>query len=293
MWLLQLSIIISPYYSITFKSPRAKAALRAMLGLSESEDMPSDMSPGLAAVKAGVNGDSTNEKVKSLSPKKLLELTDNFSSYTAATASVDRDGEGRSAAAKEFAKLILDKDGSTLQQILVEEAAKLGDATTRSLLRQALVESSIAKAVASPLRAIDSDIPKLIDELLYPTSEDEKILSTAQELREVLAGRFENTSLRSALAENLSDGASIIPSIPDVSADRLRSIVADTETRDFVVEQLSNVPVLGQKLGAQLFRRAAYRAMNSPVLPEDTKKQLADVNNRLADVIDPVAVAKE
>ena len=124
-----------PYLSkrlFTDNSPRGKAALRAMLGLSEDE-----MSDGLAAVKEGVGA----TKSRSLSPKKLLEMTDNFSSYTAATTTVDRDGAGRTAAAQEFAKLLLGKDGSTLQDILVEEVAKFGDATTRSLLRQAFVES--------------------------------------------------------------------------------------------------------------------------------------------------------
>lgn len=302
----------------TDKSPRAKSALRAMLGLSdESQTMvqtSGDISPGLAVVKAGANGESSE---KSLSPKKLLEMTDNFASYTAATATVDRDGEGRTAAAKEFAKLILDKDGSTLQEILVEEAAKLGDAATRNFLRQALVESAFAKNVASTLRAPKdalerseqlsslfpddlkkaiierpADFPRLVDELLHTTSEDEKLLSTASELQEALGGRLENTSVRSAMAENLSDGASIIPSIPDISPG-LRSIASDTETRKFVLEQLSNVPSLGRRVGAGLFRRAAYRAMNSPVLPEEARKQLSEVNNRVADAIEPAASTKE
>ena len=215
----------------TDKSPRAKAALRAMLGLSEdSYDAivngdSEGVSPGLAAVKAGVNGSKANGKVSAISPKKLLELTDNFSSYTAATATVDRDGAGRTEAAKEFAKLILDKDGSSLQEILIEESAKFGDAATRSLLRRALVESAIAKSVASSLRApknalesqqlasllpenvkkaiLDSpDLPKLLDDLLHQTSEDEKMLATARELQEALGGRFENSSLRSQLAVN-------------------------------------------------------------------------------------------
>merc|ERR1712127_518858 len=221
-------------------------------------------SSGLAAVKAGVNGED-NEKSASLSPKKLIEMTDNFASYTAATAAVDRDGEGRTAAAKEFAKLLLDKDGSTLQEILVEEAAKYGDAATRNFLRQALVESALAKTIASTLRApkdalerseqlasilpeelkkaiVDrpADFPQLVDDLLKSTSEDEKLLSTASELQEALGERFENTSLRSSMAENLSDGASMVPSLPDLSPG-LRSIASDAETRDFVLEQLSNV----------------------------------------------------
>ena len=299
----------------TDKSPRAKSALRGMLGLTDSDsiaDLSNGDSPGLAAVKAGVSGVRAT-KASSLSPKKLIEMTDNFASYTAATATVDRDGLGRTAAAKEFAKLLLDKEGSTLQEILVEEAAKLGDAATRSLLRQVLVESALAKIVSSTLRApkdaLDrseqlasflpenikraviyspADLPKLVDELLFLTSEDERILSTASELQEVLGGRLENSRWRGALADNLSDGASIIPSVPDLTPG-LRSLVDSAETREFVLEQLSNVPSLGRRFGAGLFRRAAYRAMQSPILPEGTRKQLSDVNNRFADVIDVVA----
>jgi len=308
----------------TYKSPRAKSALRGdMLGLTDSDPTAvqqqrpssSDVSPGLAAVGAGANGDAAARAGSTLSPKKLIEMTDNFASYTAATATVDRDGVGRTAAAKEFAKLLLDKDGSTLQEILVEEAAKLGDAATRSLLRQVLVESALAKIVSSSLRAprdaLDrseqlasilpenikramvyspADLPRLVDDLLFLTSEDERILSTASELQELLGGRLESNRLRGAIADNLSDGASIIPSIPDFTPG-LRSLVDDAEIREFVMEQLSNVPSLGRRFGAGLFRRAAYRAMNSPILPEGTRRQLSDVNNRVADVID--AVAKE
>jgi hypothetical protein len=296
----------------TDKSPRAKAALRAMLGLAEDASMPAS---GLAAVKAGVNGATAEKKQSALSPKKLLEMTDNFASYTAATATVDRDGLGRTAATKEFAKLLLGEDGSTLQEILIEEAAKLGDATTRSLLRRALVENTVAKTVASALRSpkealsrseqlssllpdevrkvlIDRPalIPELVEELLHPTSEDERILSTAEELREILGSRLENNSLRSALAQNLSDGASIIPSTLEISP-ALQRLVADTETRDFVLEQLPGVTTLGRRLGAGLLRRAAFRAMNSPVLPENARRTLSDANNRLADVIDPTEKA--
>ena len=296
----------------TDKSPRAKAALRAMLGLAEDASMPAS---GLAAVKAGVNGATAEKKQSALSPKKLLEMTDNFASYTAATATVDRDGLGRTAATKEFAKLLLGEDGSTLQEILIEEAAKLGDATTRSLLRRALVENTVAKTVASALRSpkealsrseqlssllpdevrkvlIDRPalIPELVEELLHPTSEDERILSTAEELREILGSRLENNSLRSALAQNLSDGASIIPSTLEISP-ALQRLVADTETRDFVLEQLPGVTTLGRRLGAGLLRRAAFRAMNSPVLPENARLTLSDANNRLADVIDPTEKA--
>ena len=293
-----------------------------MLGLADEAgkgDAAADRAPssGLAAVREGAKGAREQTKGSALSPKKLLELTDNFASYTAATATVDRDGVGRTAAAKEFAKLLLDKDGSTLQEILVEEVAKLGDAATRSLLRQALVESALAKAIAGTLRAPKdalerserfaallpedikaaiierpADIPKLVDELLHPTAEDERILSAAKELRKVLGGRFENSSLRSALAQNLSDGASIIPSTPEISP-ALQRIMMDSETRDFVLEQLPGVASLGRRVGAGLLRRAAYRAMNSPALPEKVRRRLSEANHRLADAIDPAASVKE
>ncbi len=186
----------------TDKSPRAISALRGMLGLTDSNPIAqqwpfSGVSPGLAAVRAGVNGDGAMKAGSTLSPNKLIEMTDNFASYTAATATVDRDGIGRTTATREFAKLLLDEEGSTLQEILVEEAAKLGDAATRSLLRQVLMESALAKIFSSSLRsprgALDrsgqlasilpenvnramvyslADIPRLVDHLLFLTSED-------------------------------------------------------------------------------------------------------------------------
>ena len=153
----------------------------------------------------------------------------------------------------------------------------------RSEQLSALLPDEVKKAI------IDRPalIPQLVEELLHPSTEDERILSTAQELQEVLGSRLENNSLRSALAQNLSDGASIIPAAPEISP-TLQRLVADAETREFVLEQLPGVSALGRRLGAGLFRRAAWRAMNSPVLPEDARRNLADVNNRLADVIDPV-----
>ncbi len=119
----------------TDKSPRAKSALREMLGLANSNPVAhqrpfSGVSPGLAAVRAGVNGDGEMKAGSTLLPKKWIKMTDNFASYTAATATVNRAEIGRTTAARVFAKLLLDKEESTLQEILVEEAARLGDAAT-------------------------------------------------------------------------------------------------------------------------------------------------------------------
>jgi len=104
-----------------------------------------------------------------------------------------------------------------LQDILVDETARFGDAVTRSTLKGALVEITLARATATALRAptnfvdqsdilstllpdplrkdlVDnlSRIPDVIDDLLSLNSEDEKILLTAEELCETLAPLISN-----------------------------------------------------------------------------------------------------
>ena len=140
----------------TDRSPRAKKALRAMLGLSEEAEgeVPGATPSSLAIVQAGARGEAMPSASKggALSPEKLIEMSDGFASYTAATSDVDRDGAGQAAAAAEFAKLLLDPKGSTLQDILIEESARLGDAATRSALKASLVDSAPAKAAISALK---------------------------------------------------------------------------------------------------------------------------------------------
>jgi len=292
----------------TDRSPRAKKALRAMLGLSEDEatlmmqhsDDASDSA--LSVVQEGVAA-AGKSKGGTLSPRKLLEMSDGFASYTAATADVDRDGAGQSAAALEFVKLLFDEKGSTLQDILVEETARLGDAATRSALKASLVDSAPAKAAAnafrtqrellesSPLSGLlpkplkeaivdrPAELPEMIESLLSNSEEDEKILTTAAELRDVLSSRLSSS--------NEEDSGERI-STPNAALDSeaIRKLLADEETRNLILEQVPGVAALGRRLGAGLLRRAAYRTDQAHLLPEDARKRLADVNRQLADAID-------
>lgn len=290
----------------TDRSPRAKKALRAMLGLSEN-DMEAEKTPSaLAIVKAG----SAGKNFRALSPRKLIELSDGFNSYTAATTEVD-DKRGQAAAAREFANLLLDPKGSALQDILVDETARLGDAATRAVLREAFVESSVAKAAAETLRArkefIDksplasllpgplktilvdqpAELPGLLADLVATTEEDERILASASELRDAIGSRFTasgDSSVRNAVSVQLNDGASLLPSQPDLSA--IQSILSDAETRQAAVKSLSGVAALGRRVGAGLLRRAAYRTDITAVIPEATRKAFIDASNALADEID-------
>lgn len=294
----------------TDRSPRAKRALKAMLGLNEEEH--NQVQSSLAFVQAGAG---TAHKRKGLSPAKLIEMTEGFNSYTAATANVDRDGKGQIAAAAEFTKLFLDPKGSTLQDILVEEVAKLGDATTRATLRRALVDSPPAKLssrfVRGPKEFLDrnAEISRLIpgpireafverpvrisaalESLVTLNDEDERILATAQELADVL-----RPQLMSAFSRNETGAIGAIPvsmsGDSDIasssSSSSLTALLADGEMRKSLQEQLPGMSALGRRVATSLLRRAAYRTEQSPAIPENVRKSLIQANTVVADRIEP------
>merc|ERR1712224_623003 len=103
---------------------------------------------GLALVQQATRAATTEDtnRQEGLSPAKLVEMTEGFASYTSSTTDVDEVGKGQAKAAAEFGKLFLDPKGSTLQDILVDETAKYGDALARRALRAALVENPAARA---------------------------------------------------------------------------------------------------------------------------------------------------
>merc|ERR1712176_1613106 len=163
----------------TDRNPRAKKALKAMLGLREDSDASSaahNPNSALALVQQAARDATSAEgtkKQEGLSPAKLVEMTEGFASYTSSTADVDEVGKGQAKAAAEFGKLFLDPKGSTLQDILVDETAKYGDAMTRRALRVALVDNPAAKVASSILRGpkdilgqSDSFFPSPIKSLL-------------------------------------------------------------------------------------------------------------------------------
>merc|ERR1711957_427996 len=308
-----------PYLSrrlFTDRNPRAKKALRAMLGLAEEGTSTATTSmPGLLP-------GATTESAPGLKTSKLLEMSEGFASYTSATADVDQEGKGQSAAIVEFTKLFLDPKGSTLQDILVDETAKFGDAAVRSALQSALIENPLAKAAARALRmpkavvaqnqalsnappesvkeALDrpADLPELVEALLATTSEDERVLANVQNLQDMLGPRIFSTNdndndgdvvngVRNALAGQLSDGALGVPQSPPAINPDVASVLNDEELRKQFSEQLPGVAALSRRIGAGLLKRAAYRAEQSNVLSEETKKVLVYANNALADTIEP------
>lgn len=267
----------------TDRNPRAKAALRSMLGLEEEEIlMHNDDSALYLVQKAAREAELSEKKKRGLSPAKLLEMSEGFAEYTAATADVDQVGKGQQAAVEKFSKLFLDPKGSTLQDIFVEETAKLGDTVTRAALRRALVDNPAARAAASVLNRNKetAELVKRIDTLVAQNEDDVRTLTTVQELRNVLGPRLLGDA----------NGTS------DIKLDRasVRELLSNVDTRKLASEQLPGAAALGRRVSAGLFRRAAFRAeVSKGLIPEATRQRLIKVNNALADALEPSHAADD
>ena len=276
----------------TDRAPRAKTALRAMLGLEGGPGgivAPGDgvvvpTSPaayGQAAPPAPAAAPGGT-----LNAAKLFEMSEGFSSYSDSTSAVEVDTAGQGAAAKEMANLLLSREGSTLQDILVEESTRLGDAAVRSALRRALIDDMplAAAAAAAGLRP-----PAALVQLLAPTAEDERVLGSARELGDLLGPR-----VRDAAAASPSAAASgPLPRPPPVVAEALEALRTSADARDDAARQLDGLAVLSRRIGAGLLRRAADRADAVPILPGAARGPLVSGPRSLADAIEPAAPPSE
>ena len=304
----------------TDRNPRAKKALRAMLGLSEESLEAVDPNSALALVQQATleaaNGSS--KRGGGLSLGKLVEMSEGFASYTSATGAVDRDGKGQAKAATEFGKLFLDPEGSTLQDIFVEETARYSDTLARAALRSLLLDSAAAKTASSvlkgpkqvleqneqvsnfffpaPLKSLlvdrPAELPDLVESVLHMSEEDERIMETVTELREVLGPRLSDALARNSANALVSGGGEKNESTGrgnDSPPLPLADLLADEEIRAALVGQLPGAAALSRRLGARLLQRAAYRTEQTDVIPEAARKRLADVNVALAEAIEPVS----
>ena len=160
-----------PYLSqrlMTDNSPRAKQALRSML--------------------------LGNGPI--LSPAKLLEMSDGFSSYTEATTnaaaatggpssgSLD-DQEGKKIASVALAKLLLSPSGNFIQDILVEGVTKTADALVRDRIHKAetsLPGRLLRTLVKTPHTVANRFIPAALRPLATPLTLPYDVLSSLSAL---------------------------------------------------------------------------------------------------------------
>jgi hypothetical protein len=140
----------------------------------------------------------------------------------------------------------------------------------------------------SPLKSLLIDqpaaIPDLVESLLAPTNEDEKIMRTVEELILVINQSLSTSESSSSIPANAS---------PQSVASTLQDLLANEETRATLVEQLPGVVALSRRLSAGLLRRAAYRTDISHQLPEEARRRIKEVNTVLADAVEPPMVTEE
>eukprot|EP01041_Mallomonas_annulata_P007088 gene7088-14420_t len=259
-----------PYLSkrlMSDNSPRAKQALRTMLYESSSSG-------------GGM-----------LSVKKLVEMTDGFSSYTAATANADRDSKGVQAAGEALSSLLLSSEGNFMQELVLEGAAKMTD----SLLREGVsrVETSqggqfvtaalqtskdlVDRLVPGPLQplalplTLPYEIGRALHHLLSKDETDEAAISAARDVLEFVKTKQQQAGQSQDVMDSvfgLISGNSDVDGVGTTEAkSRSRSMVsvARNELRKVLSDPgvvSRGVPVaatLSRRLVASLLTRAAER----------------------------------
>jgi hypothetical protein len=140
-----------PYLSkrlLSDNSPRSKNALKLML-------FGGSNSPEKAANAGGM-----------FSPAKLMEMGDGFASYTTAVSTADTTA-GAKEATSAIADVILDPNGNYLQELLLEEAAKITDAAIRDRF-QKLKDSTPGRLVKTALKTPRDLVFRFVPEVLRP-----------------------------------------------------------------------------------------------------------------------------
>jgi len=139
---------------------------------------------------------------------KLQEITAGFESYTASTSSVESsrrvNDEGRNAAAKQLASVVLSEESNYVQSLLLREAAVALDATLRD---------SVASSIA-PLRSVASPLPtppKMLASLFSPLTLPFELMQATLELQDIDARdtkRLQNIRILTDLASRAGEGIS-------------------------------------------------------------------------------------
>ena len=342
-----------PYLSqrlLTDESPRAKAALRSMVyGTSEES--------------------AVNEKTPSLS--KLVSIGEGFTSYSSATSSAPADqdaaaaasaaakaeasarssaataAEGTAAAAgsgagadgataeaqEQLVDLLLSANGSYVQELILEEAAKLTDAAVREAIKGASA-SAVASRVATflrapkqladntvgrlplpgPLKALQdaalapanalNEIAEVMPTLAAQNATDEATLKGFGELWESVAPALEGDD-DGAAAEGGGGGGLSLPSVPPavssaasrVQAGPLFSELSDPNSR--LRHRLPMVGTLSRRFGATLLRRVATRLEEdaaqpgAPGLARSVAERAAAAERSIADLLEPEPAARK
>ena len=246
----------------TDPSPRAQSALRAMLFESGGS------SGGL------------------LSPNKLLELSDGFTSYTAATSAADRDTEGNRLAKEQLQSIVLSPNGSFVQDLLLETSARVTDSMLRlaySRVSESGAGSALKRIAAMPRDVAHRLLPPRLRGIALPLTLPYEILQATDHLLQMDEGDRATVQgvqslvalLQSQVGQGTENGQSSSVGVGERVADangdadgltsgetlatlrsQLRSLPSNPTA---IVNQLPLVASLSRKLTVALLRRSAER----------------------------------
>eukprot|EP01038_Epipyxis_sp_PR26KG_P003981 gene3981-5703_t len=215
-----------------------------------------------------------------LSPKKLIEMTDGFTSYTASTVDSDQDGEGMKMAQDAITELIMDKEGNMMQDLLLESAANVTD----SLIREGYYrwkESTAGKIIRSAIRTpreiveimvpnelklfalpftlpltLPYDISKAVSNLIEKDESDTQTIDAIKTLWKTLepriASQLGSQSRQSGKPITMND---IIRTISALDPNILREVLDTSNLR----KRLPGAARITRRYGATLLQRGAIR----------------------------------
>lgn len=270
-------------------SPRAQKAFRTMVfGNPSSPSSPTIANTGTQGLLAGAMGASPGGQdgagTSALSGNKLIEMSQNFASYTASTSTVGNE-EGIKEAQRALVDLIFTEKDNHVQNILLEGTARTADSLLResySLAKESapgqalrtLIKGpkTIAGFIPAPLRGLTApltapyEIAKGVDMLLKKEEEDESMVNNIRTLISAL------DSLQDTPQPSPSALMGMPPSTTPTTSNGHNNNESPNQALELLQEQLSDpgsvlrsaltpaiVAKLSRKLGGSLLLRASER----------------------------------
>lgn len=223
-----------PYISqrvLTDDSPRASRALRSFVYANAN----SSSATGSAHAPSAAVPDAP----------KLAKLASGFSSFSASSGGLSLDGEAQlKRLAAQVVELLLSRSGSPLQELLLDEVARLADANARDALTRLPTPPSALSNLLDPTGVLRASSP-----LLAKYDEDEQVLAAASALA---------TPIVEALPASSEEWRRLLQSVAEEdSADAQAKLVR------FVARQLwerrADWPSLASRLAARVVLRGIDR----------------------------------
>mmetsp|Transcript_17047 Transcript_17047/g.31996 ORF Transcript_17047/g.31996 Transcript_17047/m.31996 type:complete len:944 (+) Transcript_17047:63-2894(+) len=340
-----------PYLSrrlLTDKSPRAKAALRSMVYGSENKDATNatpdfsrvlSMGEGFTSyssatsgmeLEAPMNGGTAGAATTVASPNMDTAAVAVENALAPATSP---SSAAMDSATDDLIDLLLSSDGNYVQELILEEAAKLTDAAVRDSLKQVGSSAPInvlTDALRAPKQLADSIVGRLplpgplksaVDAALLPAT----VLDEVSRLVPTLAGsgKSDNETLNAfgTLWDKLNPRPADSPQEGELTTDQVsadstepaggNNVLATVQTNAGpLLEQLADpesrlrkrLPMIGtlsRRFGATLLRRVASRIeedasrSGSTGLAREVGVRAAEAERSLAGFIEPEATTSK